>query len=54
MSFPDPYPHDDFNIIGSVDDTPFDLKIPEGAEDLVYPSQRYIPGNSPYCIYIPC
>ena len=25
VSFPDPYPDDDLNIIGSVDDTPDDL-----------------------------
>jgi len=54
VSFPDPYPQDDINIIGSVDDTPDDLKLPEGPDDRVYPDSRYTKGNSPYCIYIPC
>ena len=54
MSFPDPFPHDDLNIIGSVDDTPDDLKLPSTIYDRVYPDTRYTPGNSPYCIYIPC
>jgi len=54
VSFPDPFPHDDLNIIGSVDDTPDDLKLPSTIYDRVYPDTRYTPGNSPYCIYIPC
>ena len=54
VSFPDPFPDDDKNIIGSVDDTPNDLKMPSGVDDKVYPDSRYFDGNSPYCIYIPC
>ena len=53
VSFPDPYPDDDLNIIGSVDDTPDDLSLPNKYSDRVYPNNRY-GENSPYCIYIPC
>ena len=54
MSFPDPFPDDDLNIIGSLDDTPDDLKLPNEINDRVYPDDRYHAGNSPYSIYIPC
>ena len=54
VSFPDPYPQDDINILGSVDDTPDDLKLPENPEDRVYPDSRYHAHESPFCIYIPC
>jgi len=37
-----------------VDDIPDDLSTPCKVEDRVYPDSRYTPGNSPYCIYIPC
>lgn len=53
VGFSDPYPDDDKNIIGSVDDTPDDIKTPSQITDRVYPESRYTPGNSPYCIYIP-
>ena len=54
VSFPDPYPDDDLNIIGSVDDTPDDLKLPNNFNDRVYPDSRYNTGDSPKCIFIPC
>ena len=54
VSFPDPYPQDDINILGSVDDTPDDLRLPETPDDRVYPDTRYKKEDSPYCIYIPC
>ena len=53
VGFADPFPDDDKNIIGSVDDTPDDLATPCRAEDRVYPDSRYTPGNSPFCIYLP-
>ena len=49
----DPFPDDDKFIIGSVDDVPDGLKTPSTVEDKVYPEGRYIPGQSPSCIYIP-
>jgi hypothetical protein len=48
----DPYPHDDEKIKGSLDDG-HGIKMPEKAEDLVYPVSRYIEEYSPFCIYIP-
>ena len=54
VSFPDPYPDDDINIIGSVDDTPDDLKLPHKFNDRVYPDSRYSPRMTPFSIYIPC
>ena len=54
IGFADPFPHDDENIIGSVDDIPDDLSTPCRVEDHVYPNSRYTEGNSPYCIYLPC
>ena len=54
VGFSDPFPDDDKNIIGSVDDVPDDLHTPSKVTDRIYPDSRYTPGNSPYCIYIPC
>ena len=54
VGFADPYPDDDKNIIGSVDDVPPDLKTPCRVEDRVYPDSRYVQGRSPFCMYIPC
>ena len=54
IGFDDPFPNDDKNIIGSVDDIPKDMETPCRVEDHVYPHSRYVKGNSPYCIYIPC
>ena len=54
VGFADPYPDDDLNIIGSVDDIPKDFHSPCRVGDRVYPDSRYSDGNSPYCIYIPC
>ena len=53
VGFADPFPDDDKFITGSVDDTPDDLLPPSTVNDRVYPDQRYTPGNSPYCLYIP-
>ena len=53
VGFADPYPDDDKNIIGSVDDAPDDLVSPSKIEDKVYPESRYVEGNSPNCIYLP-
>jgi len=30
------------------------MHTPNKIEDRVYPNSRYVKGNSPYCIYIPC
>ena len=53
IGFADPFPNDDEFIIGSVDDIPDNLATPCRVEDHVYPHERYVKGNSPYCIYIP-
>ena len=53
VGFADPYPDDDKNIIGSVDDTPEGIHQPCNVDHRVYPNSRYTEGNSPYCIYIP-
>lgn len=54
IGFADPYPDDDKNIIGSVDDAPDDIKPPCHPSHRVYPDQRYIEGKSPNCIFLPC
>ena len=37
---------------GSLDDG-HNLSLPESVDDLVYPEQRYIAGQSPFQLYIP-
>ena len=54
VGFSDPYPDDDKILIGSVDDVPPDFRTPCKVQDRVYPDSRYTPGNSPYCVYMPC
>ena len=53
VGFADPYPDDDKNITGSVDDKPDGLEPPSQINERVYPDSRYTPGNSPFCIYLP-
>ena len=43
VGFADPFPDDDENIVGSVDDIPADFKSPCHVEHHVYPDSRYMP-----------
>ena len=49
----DPYPDDEYKLIGSIDDVPSNFYTPCRASDHVYHQSRYKKENSPYCIYMP-
>ena len=50
----DPFPEDDHNILGSLDDIDPDVyRIPESPDEPIYAFSRYKAEYSPYQIYVP-